>query len=55
MSTPILKDQAKDLLIDIKCAYRDGLTSYAIECELEILQLLFSDSPKHDKYGYYHA
>ena len=55
MPKSTLKDQIKDLLIDIRCAYRDGLISYAIECEQEVLQLLFSIDPQCNKYGYYHG
>lgn len=52
MNKSTVTDQIKDLLIEIKCAYRDGLEQYAIKCEMEVLRLAFGN-PTVNKYGYY--
>ena len=50
-----MTDQIKDILVDIRCAYRDGLTEYAMKLETELLRLSFSSNVIKDKYGYYHG
>ena len=50
-----MKDQIKDILVDIRCAYRDGLVEYAMKLERELLKLAFSSNVIVDKYGYYHG
>ena len=50
---PALKTaQIKDLLVDIRCGYRDGLGTYAMLIELEVIALI-TGSSKMDRYGYY--
>lgn len=44
--------QIQDLLVDLRCAYRDGMNTYAMRLEQEIVALITGAS-KMDRYGYY--
>ena len=48
----LARDYLRDLIVDIRCAKRDGLTQYAADCTAK-LQKLWSarHSPVIDKYG----
>ena len=48
----LLRYQIKDMLVDIRCAYRDGHEAMAMEREREVLALAFG-SPKMDQWGYF--
>ena len=55
---PLVSDQIKDILVDIRCAYRDhpqdpDFEAYAVKCELQVLRLATTIDPVMDKYGWY--
>ena len=52
----LVNDYILDLMVDIKCAYRDNseslpLENYANECERELLRLAFKADHKLSQYG----
>ena len=47
-----VKDLIHDLMVDIKCADRDGLTEYAEKCRKELYHIIGNHlTLKFDRYG----
>jgi len=46
------RDQIKDMLTDIRCAYRDNMPIYAESVERDLLRIA-SNNATMDQYGWY--
>ena len=46
--------QLKDMLIDIRCAYRDGMDDYAMSIERDVLTISRNNATMN-QYGYFQA
>ena len=51
-SRQLLRYQIRDLLVDIRCAYRDGLEVYAMGLERDVIRLGSNDCTM-GQYGWF--
>lgn len=49
----LLRDIIRDLIVDVRCAERDGLSEYAAKCRADLRKVLPTrHAPDLDRYGW---